>query len=222
VSVPRSAWAGSNRNIDWPGGYSLVACRSTKNVLAGISFAALLVVLPGCNPAAPLERAGIELAPPASWHRERPSTWMVPGTPLAAWSGPDGSSFVIYRTLWVPGGSAEMFAEALGNRLDNLPGLKLVVKRAETAAGAQAARVEVIAPGTGDALASSGLGEPNTPPGKTLSPTREVTLAFARPDHTIYLTWHVPQRSYDRIEPDIRATIQSLRFDSRPAAGSRK
>ena len=88
-----------------------------------------LAVLPGCSPAAPLERAGIALAPPASWHPERRSTWMVPGTPLAAWSGPDGSSLVIYRTLWVPGGSAEMLAEALGNRLENLPGLKLLVKR---------------------------------------------------------------------------------------------
>jgi hypothetical protein len=196
--------------------------RSIRNMLPGASLLALLAVLPGCNPAAPLERAGIALAPPASWHRERPLTWMVPGTPLAAWSGPDGSSFVIYRTLWVPGGSAEMLAEALGNRLDNLPGLKLVVKRTETAAGVQAARIEVIAPGTGDALAPSGLGEPITPPGKMLSPTRQVTLAFARPDHTIYLTWHIPQRSYDRIEPDIRATLQSLRFDSSRVPASRK
>ena len=112
---------------------------------------------------------------------EEPATWMVPGTPLAAWSGPDGSSFVVYRTLWVPEGSAEMLAEALGNRLENLPGLKLLVKRTETVAGVPAARVEVIAPGTGDALAASGLGEPIEPPGKTLIPTRQVTLAFTRP-----------------------------------------
>ncbi len=58
---------------------------------------------------------------------------MVPGTPLAAWSGPDGSSLVAYRTL--PGASPEMLAEALGNRLENLPGLKLLVKRSETLAG---------------------------------------------------------------------------------------
>ncbi len=53
-----------------------------------------------------------------------------------------------------------MLAEAMGNRLENLPGLKLLVKRSETVAGTQAARVEVTAPGTGDALAPSGLGEP--------------------------------------------------------------
>ena len=45
---------------------------SIRNVLTGISLAALLLVLPGCNPAAPLERAGIELAPPATWHRDAP------------------------------------------------------------------------------------------------------------------------------------------------------
>ena len=49
-----------------------------------------------------------------------------------------------------PGASAEMLAEALGNRLENLPGLKLLVKRTETVAGIPAARVEVVAPGTGD------------------------------------------------------------------------
>ena len=53
-------------------------------------------------------------------------------------------------------------------------------------------------------------------------PTRQVTLAFARPADTIYLTWHMPEGSYDRIEPDIRATLQSLRFDSRRRPSSRK
>ena len=46
-----------------------------------------------------------------------------------------GSSLVLYRTLWVPGGSAAMIAEALGNRLENLPGLRLLVKRTETVGG---------------------------------------------------------------------------------------
>jgi hypothetical protein len=108
-----------------------------------------------------------------------------------------------------------MLAEALGNRLENLPGLKLLVKRSETVAGVPAARVEVVAPGTGDALAPSGLGEPSMLPGMTPIPTRQVTLAFARAEATIYLTWHMPEGSYDRIEPEIRTTLQSLRFDSR-------
>jgi hypothetical protein len=119
---------------------------------------------------------------------------------------------VVYRTLWVPGGSAEMLLEAQGNRLENLPGTKVLVKRVETVAGAQAARLELVAPGTGDALVPSGLGEPIQPPDKALMPTRQVSLAFARPAETIYITWHTPEASYDRIEADIRATLESLRF----------
>jgi hypothetical protein len=138
---------------------------------------------------------------------------MVPGTALAAWSGPEGSSFVVYRTLWVPGASAEMLSEAMGNQLESLPNLKLLVKRVETVAGAPAARVEVVAPGTGLALAPSGLGTPIEPTGKALIPTRRVTIAFARPSGTIYLTWHMPEGAYNRIEPEIRTTLQSLRFD---------
>jgi hypothetical protein len=199
-----------------------VARVSITDLLPVASLVALFGVLPGCSPGAPLARAGITLAPPASWHSKPPSTWMVPGTPLAAWSGPNGSSFVIYRTLWVPRGSAEMLAEALGNRLENLPGLKLLVKRSETTGGVPAARVEVIAPGTGDILAPSGLGEPIQLPSKTLTPTRQVTLAFARPTDTICLTWHTPEQSYDRIEPDIRAALRSLRFDSTLKSSSRK
>jgi hypothetical protein len=185
---------------------------TSTNVLSIFRLAALVVVIPGCNPGTLLERSGIELKVPTAWHSVRATTWMVPGTPLAGWSGPDGSSLVIYRTLWVPDGSAEMLAEALGNRLENLPGTKLLVKRSETIAGVKAARVEVVAPGTGDALVASGLGEPIQPPEKTLKPTRQVTLAFARPTETIYMTWHMPEGSYEQIEPEIRATLQSLRF----------
>jgi hypothetical protein len=199
-----------------------VAHRTLRNLLSTVKLAALLAVIQGCKPGTLLERAGIGVAPPASWHSVLPATWMVPGTPLAAWSGPDGSSFVIYRTLWVPAGSAEMLADALGNRLANLPGLKLLVKRSEAIAELQAARIEVIAPGTNDALAPSGLGQPIEPSGKTLTPTRQVTLAFIRPTETIYLTWHMPESSYERIEPDIRTTLLSLKFDSSAESSYRK
>ena len=192
------------------------------NVRFVFRLAALLAVIPGCNPGTLLERSGVALKPPASWQSVPPTKWLVPGTPLAAWSGPDGSSLVIYRTLWVPDGSAEMLLEAQGNRLENLPGTKLLVKRVETIAGVQAARIELIAPGTGDALVPSGLGEPIKPPDKALMPTRQVTLAFARPTETIYMTWHMPEGAYDRIEPDIRAALESLRFRSSPELSSRK
>jgi hypothetical protein len=180
----------------------------------GALLGVLLGLIAGCGAKTPLNLAGIALSPQEPWHAQNRTTWMAPGTPLAAWSGPDGSSLVAYRTLWVPGGSAEMLAEALGNRLESLPELKLLVKRTETVAGVPAARVEVVAPGTGDALAASGLGSPVSPPGKTLIPTRQITLAFNRTSGAIYLTWHVREGSYDRIEPEIGNMLQSLKFDS--------
>ena len=154
------------------------------------------------------------LAPPASWRPVEPTASQVPGVPLAAWTGPDGSSLVLYRTLPAPGGSAKMIAEALANRLENLPELRLVVHRTETVGETTAARVEVVAPGTGDALAPSGTGKPIAPAGKTLIPTREVTLGFHRPDATLFLTWDDPRVVVRRIAPDIKATLETVRFTS--------
>jgi len=166
----------------------------------------------GCQPAGSAGLSGIALTPPSTWRRVEPSRWMVPGTALAAWSGPEGSSLVAYRTLPIPGGSAAMIAEALANRLENLPGLQVRDKRTEPVGGTTAARVEVVAPGTGDALAASGAGTPVAPSGKNLVPTRQVTVGFVRPDDTLYLRWHVAESAYDRIAPDIRATLDSLRL----------
>lgn len=137
---------------------------------------------------------------------------MVPGQALAAWSGPEGASLVVYRDLPVPGGSASMIAEALANRLDHLPGLTIRERRTEAVAGTTAARVEVTAPGTGEALAPSGAGTPIAPEGRSLVPTRQVTIGFVRDDATIFLRWHAPESSYERIRADIRATLDSLRL----------
>jgi hypothetical protein len=185
-------------------------------------LAALAVVMPGCRRAGPLERSGIAVAPPASWRSVKASTWMVPGVPLAAWAGPDGSSLVLYRTAWIPGGTAEMLVEATGNRLENLPELRLVVRRTETAGGVPAARVEAIAPGTGAALAASGMGVPFAPAGTTLVPTHQVVFGFPRPRETLYLAWHTPEGSFARLAPDIEATINSLRFTDGAATPTQK
>jgi len=187
--------------------------RALKKI-ALASAAAGQVMMPGCQPAGPLGRAGLELTPPASWRPVEPPPGKVPGVPLAAWAGPDGSSLLIFRTLPVPGGSPTMIAQALANRLTNLPGLRLVFGRVETVGGTSAARVEVVAPGTGDALAPSGLGTPTAPAGKSLIPTRQVTLGFLRETATLYLTWHAPESSYGRIAPEIEATLKSCRLTS--------
>jgi hypothetical protein len=176
----------------------------------------ILVVLSsgGCQPDAPLQGAGLALSLPDSWRAVEPSTWMVPGSPLAAWSGPEGSSLVVYRTLPMPGGSAAMIAEGLANRLTNLPGLALEVKRTEEVGGFPAARVEVVAPGTGDALAPSGVGTPLAPAGKTLQPTRQVTLAFARSGGPLFISWHMPESAHPRLVPEIESTLKSLKLSA--------
>jgi hypothetical protein len=189
-----------------------VKSRSQKIALWSITLAQSLIF--GCQPSGPLARAGIAVSPPASWQRVEPLPRQVPGVPLAAWAGPDGSTLVLYRTLPAPGGSPAMIADALANRLENLPGLQVVVRQTEQVGETTAARVEVVAPGTGDALAPSGSGPPTAPAGKTLIPTREVTVGFHRPDATLLLTWVTPDSSYGRIAPDIKATLESVRFTS--------
>jgi hypothetical protein len=178
------------------------------------SLAVALISMAGCRPTGPLERAGMAVYPPPSWRPIKSSTKQVPGVALAAWAGPDDSSLVIYRDLPAPGCSPAMIAEALANRMENLTELRLVAKRTETIAGTTAARVEVVAPGTGNALAPSGIGTPKAPDGRTLIPTREVTIGFLRPSGTIYFSWNLPESSYGRIAPDIEAALKSIRFSN--------
>jgi hypothetical protein len=107
-----------------------------------------------------------------------------------------------------------MLAEAIGNGLESLPDVRLIVNQSETVAGVDAARVEAVGPGTGDALAPSGLGKPVAPEGKSLIPTRQVTLAFARPSQTVYLVGHMPESAHDQIAPQFDAMLKTLRFTS--------
>jgi hypothetical protein len=187
-----------------------VVCALNKIALPTLAIA--LTLIGGCRPAGPLARAGIALSPPPSWRPVKPTAIVAPGVALAAWSGPDGSSLVVYRTLPAPGGSAKMIGEALANRLMNLPELKVVVHRTETVGETTAARVEVVAPGTGDALAPSGAGVPTAPAGKSLVPTREVTLGFPRENATLFLTWDIPESSYARLADEVKTTLESVRF----------
>ncbi len=185
--------------------------------IAPVKVAGLVAMIAcvGCQPAGSSGIPGIELTPPMTWHRIESTGVMVPGVSLAAWSGPEGSTLVIYRTLPAPGDSASTIADGLANRLENLPGLTIRDRRTETLAGTTAARIEVTAPGIGDALAPSGVGTPIAPEGKSLVPTRQVTIGFVRNDATLYLRWHAPESSYDRIAPDIRTTLDSLRLTDR-------
>jgi hypothetical protein len=113
-----------------------------------------------------------------------------------------------------------MLAEAAGNRLESLPETRLLVKQTETIGGVSAARVEAVAPGTGDTLAPSGLGTPVALDGKPLFPTRQITIVCARPGETVCVCWHLPEQAHERIAPDIEATKKSLKFTSRGKAQS--
>ena len=145
--------------------------RANKTAILSIVLATGLELLSGCQPAGTLDRAGVAITPPDLGNPSSPCAWAVPGVALAAWAGPDGSSMVLYRILPAPRGTAAQIADALANRLENLPGLRIVVKRTESVAGTSAARIELVAPGTGDAIASSGTGTVIAPEGKSLVPT---------------------------------------------------
>jgi hypothetical protein len=183
----------------------------------GWPAALLLVAVTGCRPASPLGQAGVGFTPPPPWRSVAPTTWPVPGRPMAAWAGPDGASLVVYRALPVPGGDATELATALANRLTNLPGLRVVERRVETWSGAEAARVEAVAPGTGGALAPSGTGVPLVRDVAALVPTRRVVIGFARPDDTFYIAWHAPESSNPWLQEQVRATLKGLKLGSQPA-----
>ena len=61
-------------------------------------------------------------------------------------------------------------------------------------------------------MAPSGAGIPLAPEGQSLIPTHQVTIGFIRREDTLTLTWHLPESSYQRIAPEIQATLDSLRL----------
>jgi hypothetical protein len=170
------------------------------------------VLVGGCTPSGPLEQAGVALTLPSGWKPVAPTTWPVPGTPLAAWSGPGGASLVVYRSLPVPDGKAESVARGLATRLENMPGLRVEAARGETVAGLDAGRVEAVAPGFGDSLAPTGIGTPVETRGP-LRPTRRVVILIPRPADTLALVWHAPAADAARLDGQVRDTLSSLKVE---------
>lgn len=179
----------------------------------GLAARAWLVFVAGCQSADPLERAGVRFQASPGWKPVAATTWPVPGTPLGAWSGPAGASLVVYEALPVPGGRASTLAEATANRLENLPGLRVVARGTEEVGGLEAARVVVVAPGTGDALAPSGTGVALAPPGKVLTPTRRVVVSVPRGADTLSIVWHAPEAQSEALDAQVRAACRSLKID---------
>ena len=188
--------------------------------LPALLACAWVVFFAGCFRAESLERAGVSLRPSERWRPVAKTTWPVPGTPLAAWSGPEGSSLVVYRSLPVPGGSPAEIATGLATRLENMPGLSILERGSETAGGMTASRVEAVAPGTGDAFAPTGRGTPTVPPGKVLVPTRRIVVTFVRGGDTISLVWHAPEANASVLESQAAETLKTLTLDRNRLATS--
>jgi hypothetical protein len=172
----------------------------------------------GCLPSGSPDGGGVTLTPPSHWRATDPSSRLVPGRPVAAWSGPENSVLVVYKTLPMPGGTAAQAAHALATRLENLPGLTVVVNRTETIGGETLGRIEVVGPGTGDQLAPSSVGVAVAPPGQSLVPTRQITIFIVRPAETIQLSWSLPESAHEKLAADVQATLESIRFT--PGASS--
>lgn len=183
--------------------------RATPFVWAA-ALAAVATSAAGCNSSDPLERARVGLRPPAGWTPVGRTTWPVPGDPLAAWKGPGGASLVVYSSLPVPGGKADAVVEGMVNRLENMPGLRVIRRGEEKVGGAVAARLDVSAPGNGQSFAPTGIGKPVSLDGKELVPTRRVVVTLVRPGDTLSLVWHAPETEADALEGQVRDTLKSL------------
>ncbi len=191
------------------GGFQPAPSRSWVGLV--LAFSGLVV---GCEPSSPSAQAGLTYTLPTTWQPAPLTKWAMPGTPISAWSGPHGSSLVVYKALPIPGGTASIVVESLLHRLENLPDLKVISHQVETVGNAEAAHVEVVAPGLGDALAPSGIGKVVAPEGRTLVPTRRVMIGFSRPADTLFLVWHSPESANDAIHEEIKSVLKSLRVES--------
>ena len=114
---------------------------------------------------------------------------------------------MVYRTVPDPDGDADRLVASIVNRFTNLPGFAIVVHRVETIGGVPAARIEIVAPGTGTEIAPTGLGVPAE--GPNLVPTREVTIGFPRADGSLFFVWRTPESSWAKLAPAIDSILGS-------------
>ncbi len=152
--------------------------------------------------------ARLILEPGSSWEPVDRQTYLVPGTPLAAWSGPGPSALIVYRTLPVPQGSAETSRTELSNRLLNLPELEIVVDQLESHWDLEVARVEVVAPGSGTRIAPTGLGRPILD-GVELIPTRRGEIILDQRGRRLHICWIYPESEHEQLGPLVEDLLRS-------------
>ncbi len=166
----------------------------------------------GCGGGTALEDAGLSLAPPEGWRPVDPTESLVTGKPLAAWTGPEGMSLVVFRELWAPGATASSLAEGLANRWVNLPGLEVEACRVATIDGRPAARVDAVAPGDGRSWAPTGTGQAVLPGGATPVPTRRVAVGVPGRKGVVWLWWQGPEAASAIGLPQVDATLATLKL----------
>lgn len=167
----------------------------------------------GCGSNDPLASAGVVVRPPVKWVPLVGVETNLPQLPrrtIAAWFGPGRSILQVHVDITAPGTNPESLAKDLSTRLANMPQLEILSCKVETIAGQSTVRFEAVAPGTGDAWAPSGTGEPKTKGGSPLSPTHRTSVGFARDADTIWLTWHYPESAAANVKPEIEKTLGSL------------
>jgi len=183
------------------------------------ALVALALSATGCGGPSPGATSSVQVDPGPGWTRISTTTPLVPGRCLAAWTGPDGSTLTLVRTLPIPRGTAEGLAAELSSRFENLPGMTREFAGVAKVGSVDAAKVVVVAPGTGGAIAASGLGTPIAPPGVTLIPTRRINLGFVRPDGAEWLIVHHPQPASPALTASIDAIVQGVTVrDASPAS----
>jgi hypothetical protein len=181
---------------------------------------AVLLVLSGCGESAPLKRAGISgLSPSSEWKPVARTTYSVPGRALAAWSGPNNASFVVYETLPGPKTEAATLEKELLVRLENLPGLTVHDHRIREIGGSKAAWVDLTVPGFGDTMAPSGLGKAVATEGRALIPTRRLVAAVATPSRNLWFLWHSAEGEAGNLLKQAEAMLATMQItEERPAA----
>jgi hypothetical protein len=183
---------------------AVVGCRLAPWVLL------TSLVVTGCGPTTPLDKAGLSISPGAGWTSIPTSSVVAPGEVIAAWSGPENSSLTVYTGLPVPGPDPEGFAKETVTLLQNMPGITEATASAPTIAGGKAARVDVLGMGDGRSFAPSGMGTPIARDGKPPLPTRKVAITFLRPGDTLTIAWHFPESARATVEPFIAAALAGL------------
>lgn len=184
---------------------------------SGRSTVALLVLFcAGCGERSALDRAGISgLKPSSGWSATDPARFAVPGRAIASWTGPDGASLVAYGTIAAPRVSAQALLKEALVRFENLPEMRILESSTKKVGGVDAAYLEILAPGTGDELAPTGLGRPIAPEGKTLIPTKRISIGIPSPDRTIWLTWHCPESSSSTLKSEVESAIKDIKIQDR-------